>query len=481
MDDYSTLTPDEEWLQQINVQALSDPDYVINDTTHYNQSLDKANKSAESSAQDMLIKTIYLYSVPPLVIFCIVSIAVNIGILASVYWIRRPVSPTLYISLSLAGADAFTSTILGTNLVLHSLLPKVFNVNVTSFRSCLWISIEAMRLSGVICTVMHLLALAGNHYLGIRRPLHYASIMTHRNTTVCIVFLWTVPTAFFFIYFSAVPGEGYQSEYCDKHDFMVNLMFRMVFSSLFFGPFVVMLVIYTHIFAIVKRHQATRLRFSQMNHRTSCKGDSSGSQQQQQVRSKGDVNTLTGADHKGAQQRQFARTVKAVYTTLLILGSFVIGWLPAVITYILICDDCVFKFTDIDPVLNTLVNAIVNFLIICKTLFNPIVYAARMQEIKIALHQMKLNVCRRCFPFLTAARDGEAFGNSEASQYGLQHRLSQHNTSSTNMGRSNTTVYRMRSQLGDSNGNLKTSDALLHRASTRSHHRYREGSATTDL
>lgn len=66
---------------------------------------------------------LYLYGTPPLILFCIISIAINVKILVSVYWIRRPLSPTLHISLSLAGADAFSSIALGVGLVMNSFLP----------------------------------------------------------------------------------------------------------------------------------------------------------------------------------------------------------------------------------------------------------------------------------------------------------------------------------------------------------------------
>ena len=38
------------------------------------------------------------------------------------------------------------------------------------------LTLEAVRLSSVIVTVVHLLALAVNHYVGIVKPLHYAGI-----------------------------------------------------------------------------------------------------------------------------------------------------------------------------------------------------------------------------------------------------------------------------------------------------------------
>lgn len=46
------------------------------------------------------------------------------------------------------------------------------------------LALEAVRLGAVIVTVVHLLVLAINHYIGIARPLHYAGIMnayTHDN------------------------------------------------------------------------------------------------------------------------------------------------------------------------------------------------------------------------------------------------------------------------------------------------------------
>jgi melanocortin 2 receptor len=164
------------------------------------------------SSNDDTIKTMYKYTVPALLTFCIISLAINVRILISIYWIRRPLSPTLHISLSLAGADAYTSLILAVGLVVNSLLPV--GLGITFQNECFALFLETQRLGGVIVTVAHLLALACNHYLGILRPLHYLSIMTHRNTTTCIVLLWIVPISYFVIYFSSVDGEGFQSQNC---------------------------------------------------------------------------------------------------------------------------------------------------------------------------------------------------------------------------------------------------------------------------
>lgn len=85
--------------------------------------------------------------------------------------------------------------------------------------------------------------------------------------------------------------------------FLFKKKFRTMFSSLFFGPFIFMVCIYVHIFYIVKKHQASRLRFSQ-----------AGSSFRR--------NEITDTQRHASQQ--LARNVKAVYTTLYILGESIV-------------------------------------------------------------------------------------------------------------------------------------------------------------
>lgn len=60
-------------------------------------------EDANANRTENVDSILYLYGTPLLIFFCIISIAINIKVLMSVFWIKRPLSPTLYISLSLAG------------------------------------------------------------------------------------------------------------------------------------------------------------------------------------------------------------------------------------------------------------------------------------------------------------------------------------------------------------------------------------------
>ncbi|TGZ54498.1 Uncharacterized protein DBV15_10071, partial [Temnothorax longispinosus] len=100
---------------------LSIPDIATVNSSVFEGSIESTSVSIESRNVTMINESatqsvnissqienvdgiLYLYGTPPLILFCIISIVVNIKVLMSVFWIRRPLSPTLYISLSLAGS-----------------------------------------------------------------------------------------------------------------------------------------------------------------------------------------------------------------------------------------------------------------------------------------------------------------------------------------------------------------------------------------
>ncbi|XP_025266717.1 trace amine-associated receptor 2-like [Camponotus floridanus] len=322
-----------------------------------------------SNQIDRTDNVLYMYGVPLLIFFCVISVAVNIKVLISAFWIKRPISPTLYISLSLAGADAFTSSVLGAGLLMNSLIPNGLEIKLIGV-DCFLLVLEVVRLGGVIITVFHLMALAVNHYLGILRPLHYLSILTYKNTTTLLILLWVLPISFFAVYFNVVEGDGFQSKECKESTFLAHKKFRMLFSCLFFVPFGLMVCIYIHIFCIVKKHQATRMRF----------------------RTAGFSIRRRTAEAMRNSSNHMTRNVKAIHTTLYILGSFLIGWMPAVIIFMLVCIDCMFQL-NVSKQIEFLIYAVINGLIILKTLINPIIYAARMHEIKVATRRMHNAFC----------------------------------------------------------------------------------------
>lgn len=320
-----------------------------------------ANRTADgaNATDGQLSDSIWYYRtvVPVMILCCVVAFFTNLSILVSVHWLRRSLSPTLCFSISLAVADAYASLVVGVGLLIFSLLPVGYGINVPN--NCVLLTVEGFRSAGLIVSVLHLLLLAVNHYIGIIRPLHYASTMTKRNAMVSIALMWLVSLAFVFIYIGSVPGEGFQSPNCAVLLFFIRRKFRITVSCLFFVPLALMFVMYAHIFVIVLQH------------------------------------------NRGLQQFQgtgnFRQSVKAAVTTLVIIGTYTVGYMPAVLVYIIRCEDCAIPFTTDGNTVEVFfyVNAFTNTLMILKVLVNPIIYAARMKDIRLALKRMVM----ACMPF----------------------------------------------------------------------------------
>ena len=89
---------------------------------------------------------------------------------------------------------------------------------------------------------------------------------------------------------------------------------------------------------------------------------------------------------------------QAIITTLLIVGTFIIGWMPAVIWFIIYCKDCVVTFDSLDPTVTLPIGITVNCLIVLKSFLDPIIYTARMKDFKVAFHRMRYQLLSKCFP-----------------------------------------------------------------------------------
>lgn len=98
------MTPDSSnEVDGIYTMLLENETQTENETIFYNTSDLKYNITiAETEA----INLTYIVIPGILIILCIIALIINTRILICVRWLRKPLSPTLYISLSLALADA---------------------------------------------------------------------------------------------------------------------------------------------------------------------------------------------------------------------------------------------------------------------------------------------------------------------------------------------------------------------------------------
>lgn len=300
---------------------------------------------------------IYLVIGPVLLVLCFISFIGNSIILLTVFFIRKKhLTPTLMFSLSLAGADAVAAVCMGTGIFVNNILLLNFHISL-EYSDCIVLTVEALRLSFMVCSALHFVILAVNHWMGITKPLHYASRMTRQSAAICICLMWILPVIILFIYFTSVPGEGYRSAKCSKDAFAHEFAFRSFVSALFFTPMALMAMVYLHVFYEIRQHQK---KLSNLD---------------------AAINTASSSERERDEKRRMQNNTKALMTTLIILLTYLIGWLPAVINYVLVCSDCLFPLT-ISLCIRLPVNITTNLLILLKFLVDPIIYTARIQEVR---------------------------------------------------------------------------------------------------
>lgn len=307
-------------------------------------------------------------SIPLLILLCITGLVVNVKVLCCAYWIRRPMSLTLVLSLSLAGADSWALFFSAVALIFNSLAKYIH----LSSHSIVNVAIEICRLSGLLSTVTHLLALSINHHLGIWKPLHFHSIKTSKRVAVLIAILWIFPPIFLICYPLVTENQFLGSE--KFPDFLSRFAFRVTIAFLFFVPLIIMSVLYLHILLMVREQQKVWSNLSR-----------SGSTRWKAIKASSRDNVT-----KSQQQRQVEGNIKAIKTTLYILGSCVVGWMPALIAFSLMCfDGCPISGNQLTMIQKCyeremfFLMLVKTIFLIAKSLVNPVIYTNRMLPIKV--------------------------------------------------------------------------------------------------
>lgn len=332
------------------------------------------NATYDNFTEDAFHESIVHLCISLLLVCCLLAMCVNCVVIISVHWIRGPMTPNLKISLSLAIADAVSSSMTGLMLFLDE-------IQVSEDLGVFPCLIELIRLSGIVITVLHLLALSLNHYIGIMKPLHYNSIVTKRKVSIVIALLWICPIILLVI-LCTIENKGILlqniMENTSSGQMFTTFMTRMSYGTLFFFPIVLMVFCYTHILITVRNQQKKWKNLSRLG----------------STRNKGrNVNGRSNSQKTNKEQVRLQGNIKAINTTLLILGSCFIGWMPALLFFILMCkNDCPIKGETLDTLNHDHKYVVMslrlldNMLVIMKMLANPIIYTIRMKEIKVFIY-----------------------------------------------------------------------------------------------
>ncbi|RWS27034.1 hypothetical protein B4U80_10220 [Leptotrombidium deliense] len=182
-------------------------------------------------------------------------------------------------------------------------------------------------------------------------------------------------------------------------------MYRILIFTMFLVPLLLMLIVYSRIFVIVK----------QRNNKQSDEICVSG--EKIYLRKNANLENIADSDitdtfRRSNKRRKVNKSIsnrrskhcllqnstKALVTTLMILGTYLLCYMPALTFLALTCvDGCPFPLFRISFKHRILVSFVCNFLVILKAIVDPLIYTLRMKDIKTAFKSfcLKRNNSRR--------------------------------------------------------------------------------------
>ena len=266
-----------------------------------NSSLEDSNGTVTGWGPDTAIseRLQWLVSQPHQMVALVLSffaVFLNILCIAAIVKSRSKLTSHFRFILSLAVSDILIGLTVASHIVNKVVNPRWWDLGVGPWWSrvqaqCAFMVIKALNTTSLNISLLNLMAMALDHSLAILKPLHYPQLMSGRRACLIIVLFWLIAFACGFSDFLTVyPSYTYllvALNYCEVAWLTPHqeeyTMFVIALVCL-----VVMLSAYVRIFLAVRR-------------RNLCLQSST---------------------------TDVAQSKKALFTTLLIIGTFMVCWLP---------------------------------------------------------------------------------------------------------------------------------------------------------
>ena len=279
------------------------------------------------------------------------AIIANILNMCAILKTRNNLSSHYRMIISLSLSDILT----GSSLVMM-LMNNVLNYSsVTGLQisRCAFMIIKALNSTGLNVTLLNLMGMALDHYMAILKPLHYPSLMNKRRANIAIIVFWLVALVCGFSDF--LSGYNSYHKYSHKYNYC-EFIWRSSYNEeyIIFAVALlcclVMTVAYVRIFITIRRRH-----------------------------------TMLSIHSNDMRKNQ-----KALYTTLLILGTFMLCWLPTVIFQLTMIIQVNYNRKAIiqNQAILAEVDRYLFTILLINTLLDPIIYAIRMREVRFGYRKM---------------------------------------------------------------------------------------------
>ncbi|XP_053181687.1 adrenoceptor alpha 1Aa [Scomber japonicus] len=313
--------------------------------------------------------------------FIMFGVVGNILVILSVVCHRHLRTVTNYLIVNLAVADLLlSSTVLPFSAILEILDRWVFGRVFCN----VWAAVDVL-----CCTasIMSLCVISVDRYIGVSYPLRYPAIMTKRRALLAVMLLWVLS-----IIISIGPLFGWK-EPAPEDESICKITEEpgyAIFSAVgsFYLPLAIILVMYCRVYVVAHR-ESQGLREGQKTEKSDSefvtlrihRGNTTASEDE----------ALRNRTHFALRLLKFSREKKAAKTLGIVVGCFVLCWLPFFLVLPIGSifpayrpSDTVFKITFWLGYFNSCIN--------------PIIYPCSNQEFKKAFQSLLGVHCLRVNP-----------------------------------------------------------------------------------
>ncbi|KAM8802528.1 lysophosphatidic acid receptor 1 isoform 1-T6 [Rhynchonycteris naso] len=266
---------------------------------------------------------------------CIFIMLANLLVMVAIYVNRRFHFPIYYLMANLAAADFFAG--LAYFYLMFNTGPNTRRLTVST-----WLLRQGLIDTSLTASVANLLAIAIERHITVfRMQLH--TRMSNRRVVVVIVVIWTMA-----IVMGAIPSVGWNCicdiEHCSNMAPLYSDSYLVFWAIFNLVTFVVMVVLYAHIFGYVRQR------------------------------------TMRMSRHSSGPRRNRDTMMSLLKTVVIVLGAFIICWTPGLV--LLLLDVCC-------PHCNVL--AYEKFFLLLaefNSAMNPIIYSYRDKEMSATFRQI---------------------------------------------------------------------------------------------
>lgn len=250
-----------------------------------------------------------------LVLVIIAALLGNGFVCAAVYRVRRLQKPSNYFLVSLAASDilvALFSIPFRIYTVLNSSSGWLLGKHTCQF----WIFIDLLCCSA---SIVNLSLVSVDRYIALSRPLRYLMIMTVQRCKMSILCVWLFSFTISILSVHTWSKDGYVKDYpvCLKQD---KIYYTIITILAMLIPLTILMVLYCLVFKMAWEQNKKIYRTS-----NSFRSQGSISGNVEPFRSSGVSRRL-----------QFAmRELKAAKTLIIVVGTFLVCWLPFFILFLL--------------------------------------------------------------------------------------------------------------------------------------------------